>query len=87
MLKRLLQSVKYPIKMTDDSEIPESKSYVILDMDSGFYFLGNKTLWVSNPRNAKVYRHGDGLEMHKTLYALRKKMYRVTTTNEQMGWR
>ena len=91
IIKRFLQTIKYPVRKTDDSEIPEGESYVILDTDRNMYF----SYWVTSiipafsgtPEHAKSYNRGYGADMHNDLYRLRKQLYRVTTTNKEMGWR
>lgn len=90
LLKRIVQSVKYPARMGIASDIQGGQVYVILDMDMGMYFKSlNRTRseWVSDARNAKTYRAGMGQQLGIDLYRLRLQHYRVTTTNEEMGWR
>lgn len=90
LLKRIVQSVKYPAVMGIASDIQDGQEYVILEMDMGLYFRSvknNRSEWVGRPEDAKIYRAGMGNELSVDLYRLRLQHYRVTATNDEMGWR
>lgn len=92
ILKYAFRELRYPTKkFEDEGDIPEGKSYVILNMDDDTYF----SYWVSKSvpafsgthHNAKTYTRGYGDNLHDDVFRLRKLLYRVTVTDESMGWK